>query len=161
MTQTIEVVTAPQDLRRWVRKWKQEGQTVALVPTMGALHEGHLSLVRLARKHADRVVVSIFVNPAQFGADEDLALYPRQSDEDATLLAGDGCDLVFLPDVETIYPPGHSVFVDLDESTSALDGDCEPGQQALWFQGDDRRASGSLRDLTLYAQAAGSAATVG
>jgi pantoate--beta-alanine ligase len=131
VSETLEMLAAPRDLRRRVKAWKRDGLTVGLVPTMGALHAGHLSLVRLAREHADRVVVSVFVNPTQFGPDEDLELYPRHPDDDAALLSGHGCDLVFLPEVETIYPPGHSVFVDLDESAAApsrgLEGTERPG----------------------------------
>jgi pantoate--beta-alanine ligase len=131
MTETIEIVSAPSELRRRVRDWKREGLTVGLVPTMGALHEGHLSLVRLARERADRAVASIFVNPTQFGPAEDFDLYPRRPEEDASLLAGAGCDLVFLPQVETIYPHGHTVFVDLDEAGEApsrgLEGSERPG----------------------------------
>lgn len=131
MNEAIEIVTTPQELRRRVRHWKGEGLSVALVPTMGALHEGHLSLVRLASQRAERVVASIFVNPAQFGPEEDLESYPRRPAEDAALLASAGCDLVFLPDVDTIYPPGHCVFVALDETAAApslgLEGAERPG----------------------------------
>jgi len=135
VSETIEIVTAPQELRRRVRAWKSAGLTVGLVPTMGALHEGHLSLVRLARERADRVLVSIFVNPTQFGPDEDLELYPRRPADDAALLAANGCDLVFLPEVETIYPPGHSVFVDLDESAAAPSRGLEGAQRPGHFRG--------------------------
>jgi pantoate--beta-alanine ligase len=131
MTETIEIVSTPSGLRRRVRDWKRQGLTVGLVPTMGALHEGHLSLVRLARERADRVVASIFVNPMQFGPEEDFDLYPRRPEEDASLLAGAGCDLVFQPEVETIFPHGHTVFVDLDETGEApsrgLEGSERPG----------------------------------
>ncbi len=85
---------------------RAEGLRTGLVPTMGALHEGHLSLVREARRRSDRVVVSIFVNPLQFGPDEDLARYPRDLDGDERLLAGEGVDTVFAPSVETLYPGG-------------------------------------------------------
>src|SRR5512134_805585 len=104
-------VRSVSDLRRQLGAWREAGQGVALVPTMGALHEGHLSLVRLAKERADRAVASVFVNPAQFGPHEDFARYPRQPEKDAALLAGAGCDLLFLPPVEAIYPPGHATFV--------------------------------------------------
>ncbi|WP_112664330.1 pantoate--beta-alanine ligase [Microvirga flavescens] len=109
MTST-PVAEALADLRQNVSGWRKAGERVALVPTMGALHEGHLGLVRLARQHAERVVVSIFVNPTQFGPNEDFAKYPRTFEEDRSKLAG-LADLVFAPAVETMYPPGDATFV--------------------------------------------------
>jgi pantoate--beta-alanine ligase len=123
----LETVTDPVRLRRLVAGWRLAGAHVGFVPTMGALHEGHLSLVRLARQHADRVVASVFVNPAQFGPGEDLARYPRQPQRDAELLAGAGCDLLFLPAVETIYPPGHATFVEPAGAALGLEGERRPG----------------------------------
>jgi pantoate--beta-alanine ligase len=93
-------------LRRAVMGFKAAGETVALVPTMGALHDGHLALVRLARRRARRVVVSIFVNPAQFAPHEDLASYPRSFEADLAALTQANVDLVFAPSVEAMYPPG-------------------------------------------------------
>jgi len=119
--------TPPSDLRRHVDAWRAVGERIGFVPTMGALHEGHLSLVRLAREHADRVVASVFVNPAQFGPHEDFNRYPRQPEEDAALLAGAGCDLLFLPDVATIYPPGHATFVEPAGAAEGLEGAFRPG----------------------------------
>ncbi len=113
--------------------WKQvamarrRGHRIAFVPTMGALHEGHLSLLRRARQLADWVVVSIFVNPTQFAADEDLDAYPRDHRRDAELLAAQGCDLLFLPAVDTIYPPGHSTFVDVEGPSRGFEGAQRPG----------------------------------
>src|SRR6185295_8000534 len=115
------------DLRRHVDPWRAAGDRIGFVPTMGALHEGHLSLVRLARERAERVVVSIFVNPAQFGPHEDFARYPRQPEKDAEMLASAGCDLLFLPDVETIYPPGHTAFVEAGGPAEGLEGALRPG----------------------------------
>lgn len=89
-----------------VRAWQQEGKRIALVPTMGNLHEGHLALVRAARLQADRVVASIFVNPTQFGEGEDFEQYPRTPEEDIAGLESEGCDLVFLPGPQEIYPFG-------------------------------------------------------
>src|SRR5215218_4853165 len=94
-------------LRRQVARWRNEGETVALVPTMGALHEGHLSLVRRARRRADRVVVSIFVNPAQFAPTEDFSTYPRTFAADLAMLTQEQADLVWAPrSVDVMYPPG-------------------------------------------------------
>ncbi len=122
------------ELHDIVRGWKREGARVALVPTMGALHDGHLALVRLATRHADRVVASVFVNPTQFGPHEDFDRYPRRPEEDADLLAANGCDLVFLPDVETVYPTGSVTFVDLGEGrmgeappSDGMEGTFRPG----------------------------------
>jgi len=93
-------------LQRALARWRAAHQTVALVPTMGALHSGHLSLVQLARRHARRVIVSIFVNPAQFAPSEDLASYPRNLDADIGALAGSGAELAWVPATETMYPAG-------------------------------------------------------
>src|SRR6202047_3578244 len=93
-------------LHRAVVRLRQTHQTIALVPTMGALHQGHLTLVRLARARARKVIVSIFVNPAQFAPTEDLASYPRNLDADLAALAGSGADLAWVPTTETIYPAG-------------------------------------------------------
>jgi pantoate--beta-alanine ligase len=93
-------------LQQALARWRATRQTVALVPTMGALHPGHLALVQLARRRARRVIVSIFVNPAQFAPSEDLASYPRNLDADLAALAGSGADLAWVPAAETMYPPG-------------------------------------------------------
>lgn len=93
-------------LRRLVREWRTDGAKIALVPTMGNLHEGHLSLVRQAREHATRVVVSVFVNPSQFGPGEDLEAYPRTPEQDRAALETVGTDALFLPSADTIYPFG-------------------------------------------------------
>ncbi|MDP1697833.1 MAG: pantoate--beta-alanine ligase [Xanthomonadaceae bacterium] len=94
------------DLRAQVKQWRSDGLRVGFVPTMGNLHDGHFALVDLARQHADRVVASIFVNPTQFGPNEDYALYPRTPDGDITGLAGHGCDALLLPSVAEMYPFG-------------------------------------------------------
>ncbi|MBW8369074.1 MAG: pantoate--beta-alanine ligase [Arenimonas sp.] len=93
-------------LRAQLRQWRREGSSVGFVPTMGNLHAGHHELVKLARRHADRVVASIFVNPTQFGPNEDYARYPRTPDSDIQGLAETGCDALFLPTVEQMYPFG-------------------------------------------------------
>src|SRR3954452_5177705 len=93
-------------LRRSVTQWRDSGETIALVPTMGALHAGHVSLVRLAKRRADRVVVSVFVNPAQFAPHEDFGRYPRTWDTDLAALAREQVDLIWAPSVEEMYPHG-------------------------------------------------------
>lgn len=118
------------DLRRQVAAWRADGLTVGFVPTMGALHEGHLSLVRLALQHADRVVASVFVNPTQFGPYEDFAAYPRDEARDAALLEGAGCHLLFAPSVEEMYPAGASTTVTVAGVSEPLDGQARPGHFA-------------------------------
>ena len=98
---TIERIA---ELRGLVRQWRQEGARIGLVPTMGSLHAGHMSLLAAARFRADRIISSVFVNPLQFGPNEDFERYPRSPVEDSQLLADAGCDLLFLPGVEEIYP---------------------------------------------------------
>lgn len=120
-------VRAAEDLRREIARWRKEGKRVGFVPTMGALHEGHLSLVGIARGHSDRVVASVFVNPTQFGPNEDFTRYPRQPEKDADMLKAAGCDLLFLPEVETMYPPGNTVYVDLGSPAEGLEGHFRPG----------------------------------
>jgi pantoate--beta-alanine ligase len=116
-----------QALRRELALWQKQDRTIGFVPTMGALHEGHLSLVRLARERAERVVASVFVNPTQFGPQEDFSRYPRQPEKDAEMLAAAGCDLLFLPEVETIYPSGHATFVEPGGCAEGLEGALRPG----------------------------------
>jgi pantoate--beta-alanine ligase len=115
------------DLRQAVAAWRAAGERIGFVPTMGALHPGHLSLVRLAREHATKVVASVFVNPTQFGPNEDFNRYPRQPETDLGLLETAGCDLAFLPAVETIYPPGNATFVEPAGAAEGLEGACRPG----------------------------------
>lgn len=114
------VATAPTvaELRRIVDGWRRDGLKVALVPTMGALHAGHVSLARLAREHADRVVVSIFVNPTQFGPSEDFGRYPRTLQDDLEALRGVG-DLAFTPAVEAMYPAGFATTISLEGPATA------------------------------------------
>ncbi|HJQ98346.1 MAG TPA: pantoate--beta-alanine ligase [Candidatus Polarisedimenticolaceae bacterium] len=103
------------------------GRRVGFVPTMGYLHEGHLSLVREAKKRADVVAVSIFVNPTQFGPHEDLSRYPRDLDRDVAMLAKEGVDLVFVPEASEIYPPGARTFVEVAGLSDRLEGKSRPG----------------------------------
>jgi pantoate--beta-alanine ligase len=120
------IVRTVGDLRARIAKWRKAGERIALVPTMGALHQGHLSLAALAKKQADRAVVSIFVNPIQFGPREDFNLYPRDEAGDLKKLAGAGADLVFAPDLGEMYPPGFSTRVNVGDLTEDLCGASRP-----------------------------------
>lgn len=123
----MRIVSDAEELRHQVAAWRAKGRKIAFVPTMGALHEGHLSLVRRGAQLADVVVASVFVNPTQFGPHEDLELYPRDPEGDAALLSPAGCDLLFLPSTETIYPPGHSTWVDVGGPSQGFEGAERPG----------------------------------
>jgi pantoate--beta-alanine ligase len=123
----MQIIRTVAQLRAWSRALHQSGKTVGLVPTMGALHEGHLSLVRAAKAASDGVAVSIFVNPTQFGPNEDFALYPRTFDADCTLLEAEGVDVIFAPVPEEIYRPGASTFVEVAGLSDRLDGASRPG----------------------------------
>lgn len=115
-------------LRRTVQAWRDAGETVALVPTMGALHEGHLALVDEAKLHADRVIVSIFVNPTQFAPHEDFHQYPRPIESDLEKLAGVGADAAWVPTVDTMYPNGPVTNVSIDGAfAKVMDGQARPG----------------------------------
>ncbi len=120
------VKTAAQ-LRAAVSAWRKGGDTVAFVPTMGALHAGHMALLTAARLAARRTVVSVFVNPAQFAPGEDLARYPRREKADAAMLADAGCDLLFAPGVEEIYPTGFATTVSVAGLGDVLEGEARPG----------------------------------
>lgn len=126
----LSIVRTVAGLRAEVAAWRAAGLRVALVPTMGALHEGHLSLVRLGLARADRVVVSIFVNPMQFAPSEDLAAYPRDEAGDAAKLAQAGCHLLFAPSVVEMYRPGAATTVLVDGVSEPLDGKVRPGHFA-------------------------------
>ncbi len=114
------------EMRAWSRAARARGERVGFVPTMGYLHEGHLGLVRVAHEHADRVVVSIFVNPTQFAPGEDLSRYPRDPDGDLAKCRAEDVDAVFLPPVEEMYPPGSQTFVTVEELTRGLCGADRP-----------------------------------
>ena len=124
----VKVIRSLAELREVVRGLRQSGNRIGLVPTMGALHEGHLALVRMANAMSDRTVVSIFVNPTQFAPNEDFARYPRDEAGDLEKLAAIGCDLVWMPDVAEMYPAGFA--------TSIV-----PKGPAEGLESDHRRAS--------------------
>jgi pantoate--beta-alanine ligase len=115
------------DLRAALEPHRRAGRSIGLVPTMGALHDGHLSLVRAARGRCDVVVVSLFVNPAQFGPGEDLQAYPRDEARDAGLAAADGADILFAPPVEEVYPQGFATTVHVAGPAEPLEGRHRPG----------------------------------
>lgn len=122
----IDTVRTVQDLRATLAQWRQSGQTIALVPTMGALHDGHLDLVKAAKQQADKVVASIFVNPTQFAAHEDLERYPRTEERDRALLAQTGCDLLYAPTKAVMYPDGFATSVSVTDVTGPLEGSFRP-----------------------------------
>ncbi len=124
----MEIITRRQRLHSIARKLRrEEDKTIGIVPTMGALHEGHLSLVREARRMCDVVVVSIFVNPAQFGPGEDFDHYPRNLTGDTALLTDYNVDYIFAPSVEEIYPKGFSTYVTVENLSEQLEGAARPG----------------------------------
>ncbi|HEY8592118.1 MAG TPA: pantoate--beta-alanine ligase [Sphingomicrobium sp.] len=121
----MQIIRDPDGLNSALAEF--EGETVALVPTMGALHAGHMALVEEARRHADRVVATIFVNPKQFGPNEDLARYPKREAEDAAMLEAAGCDLLWMPGVEDIYPPGFATKISVSGVSDRWEGEARPG----------------------------------
>jgi len=128
MTDDIRVLRTPDDVRLQSERWRAAGLSVGLVPTMGALHDGHRSLVRRARAECDRVVASIFVNPTQFAPGEDLARYPRPLDRDLAVLAEEGADAAFVPSVEAMYPEGARTTVHLSGPlVDGFEGAARPG----------------------------------
>lgn len=117
----------PKKLREYIKQLKREGKTIGFVPTMGYLHEGHLSLVRCSKKENDLTVVSIFVNPTQFGEGEDYERYPRDLDRDLELLEREGVDIVFAPRERDIYPPDFSTYVEETSLSRLWEGEFRPG----------------------------------
>lgn len=122
------MITVPtiREMQDTVNRWKREGHTIGLVPTMGFLHEGHLSLVRLARPRCDRLVVSIFVNPTQFAPNEDFEDYPRDFDRDSRACEAEDVDAVFAPSADEMYPPDASTWVEEDSLSTTLCGRSRP-----------------------------------
>lgn len=123
----LPVVNTVTTLRARISSWRQDGETIALVPTMGAIHGGHIGLVRAARQKADRVIVTLFINPTQFGENEDLDTYPCDVERDRSLLADESADLLFMPDVAEMYPPGDATRIHVDPVGSCLEGEFRPG----------------------------------
>jgi pantoate--beta-alanine ligase len=124
---SVHVITTPAAMSAWSEAARVRGERIAFVPTMGALHAGHVSLLAAARKQGDRVVFSIFVNPTQFGPQEDLARYPRDLDGDLAKAASVGTDVAFAPGVADMYPPGAQTFIDVREVAQGLCGERRPG----------------------------------
>ena len=117
----------PGEVRAWVKSVQQRGQKLALVPTMGFLHEGHLSLMSEGGRRADVVAASIFVNPTQFGPKEDLSTYPRDAEGDLRRCGSAGVVGVYMPEPATVYPPGYQTYVNVEQVSQGLDGDKRPG----------------------------------
>lgn len=122
----MDLLTTPEILRSQCRQWRKQGHTIALVPTMGFLHAGHLSLIDEARRRADKLVVSVFVNPTQFGPGEDLDRYPRDLPRDMELAAAHGADAVFAPEPGAMYRPDHATWVEVPELAAGLCGASRP-----------------------------------
>ena len=123
---TIEIITAVKDMQKRSDKMRCQGKTIVFVPTMGFLHEGHLSLIREGKKHGDDMVVSIFVNPTQFGPSEDLEAYPRDLERDLDLLQKEGVNAVFTPDADEIYGKKYQTYVELEKLPNHLCGLSRP-----------------------------------
>ena len=123
----MEILHTVSELRQWARSSRRAGQTIGLVPTMGALHAGHASLIRAAHEACGAVAVSIFVNPTQFGPNEDYARYPRSLEADCKLAEAAGATVIFAPPVEELYPAGATTFVEVEGLSGRLDGASRPG----------------------------------
>jgi pantoate--beta-alanine ligase len=123
----MQLVSNPGEMQQLTRQWRGAGLKVALVPTMGYFHQGHLSLMEYGKTAADRLVVSLFVNPTQFGPQEDFGRYPRDLERDADLARKVGVDVLYTPAAADMYPPGYQTFVDVEELTRGLCGASRPG----------------------------------
>jgi len=123
----MEIVSGLAQMRQISQDWRTQGQRIALVPTMGYFHDGHLSLMRYGREAAAKLVVSLFVNPAQFGPHEDLATYPRDLERDAGLARKVGVDVLYTPEPAAMYPPGYQTYVTVEELSRGLCGASRPG----------------------------------
>ncbi|MBI5472148.1 MAG: pantoate--beta-alanine ligase [Ignavibacteriae bacterium] len=123
----MRVVTELREMQKIADDLRASGKRIGVVPTMGFLHEGHLSLMRIARKHSDFVITTLFVNPTQFGPKEDFARYPRDFERDRRLAEEAGSDVLFMPTTEDIYPAGYATFVNVEGITDLLEGKSRPG----------------------------------
>jgi pantoate--beta-alanine ligase len=123
----MRVIENIQEMREWSEAERRAGRRIVLVPTMGALHEGHLSLVREGKKKGERLVASLFVNPAQFGSNEDLAAYPRDFERDREMLEKEKVDILFHPSAAEMYPEGYQTYVDVEKLGPLLCGEFRPG----------------------------------
>ena len=149
---SVPIARTVDELKRTVAEWRSKGESIAVVPTMGALHAGHLSLVQAALDTADRVIVTLFVNPKQFNSAADLAAYPRTEKEDAAKLTPLGAHLLYCPDGEEMYPAGFATTVSVSGVSEGLCGAYRPGHYA------DGRGFRLLRREGLPAVAGGAAA---
>jgi pantoate--beta-alanine ligase len=122
----MRTISTIAEMQREAEKLRVEGRRIGFVPTMGALHEGHLDLLRLCRRHCDVVVMSIFVNPSQFGENEDYTRYPRDIQRDAALAKANGCDILFTPEAGEVYPPAYATWVQVDGLSAVLEGQFRP-----------------------------------
>ncbi len=127
----MEIISDPRDMQFLTRQWRGQGLKVVLVPTMGFFHQGHVSLMDYGRTSGDRLVVSLFVNPAQFGPQEDLGRYPRDLERDARLAREAGVDCLYAPEAASMYPPGYQTYVEVEQLSQGLCGALRPGH----FQG--------------------------
>jgi pantoate--beta-alanine ligase len=127
----MRIIETVSEMQQQADAWRQEGKRIAFVPTMGFLHQGHLALMREARKRGDVVVISVFVNPTQFGPGEDLDRYPRDLDRDMRLASEVGVDVAFVPQAHEIYPPGYQTYVEVTKVTAPLCGKSRP----VFFRG--------------------------
>jgi pantoate--beta-alanine ligase len=123
----MQIITTTAEMKRLAGTWRDQGKRIGLVPTMGALHEGHLSLLDAIRPHCDVLITSIFVNPTQFGPNEDLDRYPRDLEGDTAKLSKQGCDYVFAPDREQMYPEGYRTYINVEGMEKKLCGASRPG----------------------------------